>query len=332
MIYKQSTAPRRHLTIIVMLVLIGILVTQQVLAVCTYTVIGQGYTTTVNTCGQGGQSLFGVWVSDVIRWDDQLTNTAVKASYDHFACVTDSAVITRTSGLFVDDTSEPWIDYSFYRIQLARRTTTVPNTLFVVDEQTSYSCMRSHPSPIAISRDHTALDLSSPESGIDFDLAMSGTPQRIAWTKAKADVWLLISGTNVTNGAQLWGNLTKPQAPPIEEDETENGFRALRAVDSNGDMKINAADAIWPQLHLWRDGNHDGISQPEEVKTMAEVGVSSIRLDYHDKIGKRDQYGSLYSQTVKVDMADGSTRWATDFYPAVSSKPDSIAEQVISPR
>jgi len=313
---------------ILAVVLLCLLIAAQAIATCTYTVIGQGSSNNANTCPNGTTNTYFVDVLDKIRWSDQLNDSLVEVHYNDFRCGIDDAVITRSSGTFIDDTSEPWIDWSYYKIELAYRSTNVPNAKFVVDEIMNMSCARQHPSPVVISRDQAAFDLTSPESGVTFDLALLGTPQRIAWTKAKADVWFLITGTNVINGAQLWGN-QNPQAPPIEEGETENGFRALRAVDSNGDMRIDAKDPIWQQLHLWRDSNHNGVSEPEEVKTMAQVGVLGIRLEYHDKLGKRDQYGSLYSQRVKVDMADGSTRWATDFYPASSFKPDSVTEQVI---
>lgn len=45
-----------------------------------------------------------------------------------------------------------------------------------------------------------------------------------------------------------------------------------------GDGVIDAQDEAYAQLRVWRDANQDGISQPGELKTLAESGVASIRL------------------------------------------------------
>jgi len=49
---------------------------------------------------------------------------------------------------------------------------------------------------------------------------------------------------------------------------------------------------IWASLLLWRDVNHDGISQKSELRTLAAAGVKSIDLHY---IASKytDQYGNV---------------------------------------
>lgn len=299
-----------------------------VLAVCTFTVLVQGSTTDANLCSSSNDTFY-VIAADTIRWSDQSKDSLVEAKYNAFRCGTDTAVITRSDGTFIESDSEPWIDYSYYKVELAYRSSNVPNAKFVVDEQYSLSCSRSHPSPVVINFDKSALQFTSPESGVEFDLSSIGIKQRLGWTQANSNVAFLIRGASVSDGRQLFGNLND-QAPPLTPDESENGYRALRVFDLNSDRQINAADPIWAELNLWFDRNHNGISEPEEVESLASRGILSISLDYNE-IGKKDQFGNQHRQRARVSLVDGSERWSTDVYPAQSTDPVSSTVEVIEP-
>lgn len=64
-----------------------------------------------------------------------------------------------------------------------------------------------------------------------------------------------------------------------------NGFEALAEYDlpslgGNGDGQLDSADAIWSFLLVWSDANHDGVSQPSELMTLDQAGISAIQLRY----------------------------------------------------
>lgn len=55
-----------------------------------------------------------------------------------------------------------------------------------------------------------------------------------------------------------------------------NGYEALAAEDGNGDKVIDANDAVYSQLRIWKDANQDGVSQAGELQTLADLGIARI--------------------------------------------------------
>jgi hypothetical protein len=50
----------------------------------------------------------------------------------------------------------------------------------------------------------------------------------------------------------------------------------LRDLDSNSDDQITKNDSLYSQLRIWRDANHDGQSESEELASLSSVGVKAI--------------------------------------------------------
>jgi hypothetical protein len=61
------------------------------------------------------------------------------------------------------------------------------------------------------------------------------------------------------------------------------------------------------------DANHNGVSEPSELKTLVAVGLSAIDLDYK-QAGRRDRNGNLFRYRAKVTDTRGEQlgRWAWD--------------------
>jgi hypothetical protein len=55
-----------------------------------------------------------------------------------------------------------------------------------------------------------------------------------------------------------------------------NGYQALQQHDANADGQINSQDAVYSQLRVWQDANQDGISQTAEMRSLEQLGISSI--------------------------------------------------------
>jgi hypothetical protein len=97
------------------------------------------------------------------------------------------------------------------------------------------------------------------------------------------------------------------------------------AQGGNGDGTISAADAVFSRLRLWIDANHDGVSQPGELVTLAAAGVVSIDLTYRTT-GRRDGHGNYYRYRGLVHLASGRTVPMWDVFLAVGSGTGSSQE------
>ena len=166
-----------------------------------------------------------------------------------------------------------------------------------------YGCVEC---PIIVDTGRNGYHLTSVEDGVLFDLNADGVPERTAWTRADSDDAFLAMDRNgngvIDNGSELFGNHTP--AYPGRDVTTINGFEALRFLQDNLDRKIDAADRAFGRLLLWRDSNHNGISEPEELTPLSDT-VAEIGTDYKEK--KRvDRFGNLFRQQGRLTWADGS--------------------------
>lgn len=136
-------------------------------------------------------------------------------------------------------------------------------------------------SPIVVDLAGDGFALTSAGDGVRFQLR-PGTVGQWAWTKAGSDdAWLALDvdgDGSITTGAELFGNETE-QDGSVGRD----GFKALARYDlsaqgGDGDGQITPADTIWPRLRLWRDADHDGLSQPAELLTLDSVGIHALGL------------------------------------------------------
>jgi hypothetical protein len=148
-------------------------------------------------------------------------------------------------------------------------------------------------SPIVINVKPGPYRLSGADDPVDFDIDADGTANRITWTARNSTVAFLAMDRNdnrtIDDGSELFGTATRLRSGL----RAANGFEALNELDGDGDGVVGALDASWPALLLWTDANHDGISQPHEVRNIAVSEVRAIEARYH-WTGRRDAAGNFF--------------------------------------
>jgi len=186
-----------------------------------------------------------------------------------------------------------------------------------------------------IDTDDKGFDLTDKANGVVFDIYANGHPVQVSWTgMGSRNAWLALDRNGngrIDSAAELFGDHT-PQ-PPTDH---PNGFLALAVFDKpenggNGDGIIDKRDAVFSQLLLWIDENHDGISQPNELHHLPELGVYSLALKYTES-RRTDRYGNMfrYKAAVNPDPQDGHSedgRWTYDVFLLVGATPSGVRRQ-----
>lgn len=133
-------------------------------------------------------------------------------------------------------------------------------------------------------------------NGVLFDVDHSGQQTRTGWVSPEDG--LLVRDTNrdgvINDISETFSEYTYGQAGQPGQAGTRpynSGWAALAKHDDNHDNVIDSKDAIWQDLKVWVDANHDGQSwvdsnhndrldagEQSELKSLDELGISQIQL------------------------------------------------------
>ena len=124
--------------------------------------------------------------------------------------------------------------------------------------------------------------------------------------------WIGTAMDSIDDGSELFGNHT-PARPDLPDVTTPNGFEALKFVETPAygaepcaTKSSTARDAVFSRLVLWRDVNHNGISEPDELQPVASVGPQGHQHRVQEQPPRR-RYGNEFRQRSRVLWRTAST-------------------------
>ncbi len=175
--------------------------------------------------------------------------------------------------------------------------------------------------PLILDLDGDGIEITPLSSGVMFDTNGDTIKTATAW--AGADDGILVWDRNgngiIDSGAEIFGD----EMLLSNGRKAGNGFDALAQLNSHPDFNFDAQDDFYSEVRVWRDLNQDGISQANELQTLAASGIASIKLN-------SSVSGTVYGDSVMVlestfTRTDGSSGQAGSF---LFAQNDTIREYV----
>ena len=103
---------------------------------------------------------------------------------------------------------------------------------------------------------------------------LEGRQSSVFWPEPEAHGYFLALDVNnngqFDDGTELFG----------ADRQFSNGFEKLRPYDVDGNGKIDARDPIFHRLRLWKDSTGKGQTLDRDVRTLQQMGVTEINLNY----------------------------------------------------
>ena len=127
--------------------------------------------------------------------------------------------------------------------------------------------------PVVFDLDSDGIELVSNDvSTIYFDMDLDGIRDRTGWAAAD-DGFLALD----RNGNGAIDNINEISFV----DDAAGAFsdlEGLRAFDTNANGFLDAGDAQFAEFTVWQDVNQDGVSQADELQSLAERGIVQLNL------------------------------------------------------
>ena len=255
----------------------------------------------------------GGWVASVDGTDpdgDQLTYTIVNVNdgpgfYEDFNLSDQNGWYMSGNNVYttfanIQHTGEPDVTFLTVNVSDGQETITVTRIIYW---QAPFFL-----GPIVLDLDDDGVEMVSiGTSTVMFDVDGDGILENTGWVGA--DDGLLVLDRN--------GNGVIDDGSEISFVQDTLGattdLEGLVAFDSNNDGVFDANDDQFADFQVWQDVNQDGISQASELKSLSEMGITSIDLtpvsSGEQPSAPRD---NIIVNTTSISWTDGSTSTAGD--------------------
>nr|WP_267876192.1 hypothetical protein [Duganella rivi] len=164
--------------------------------------------------------------------------------------------------------------------------------------------------PIVLDLNDNGIDTLAASAGVQFDLRADGKPVNTGWVGGGDGLLAMDRNGNgvIDDGSELFGSSTVL----ANGHKAGNGYQALQDIDSNHDGVIDSRDASFDKLKVWIDGNADGVSQADELKTLAQLHIQQLQLKV--AAGGQNKDGNIVGLTSSYTTTDGATHQAADVW------------------
>ena len=175
-----------------------------------------------------------------------------------------------------------------------------------ISSDTAYSFC--YTSPIVLDLNGDGVQTVDIAHGVQFDMAGDGMKESIGWVDSHDA--LLVRDINhdgqINDGTELFGS----ESVLKNGEKAGDGWSALADVDSNGDGKIDAADAVFAEIKVWVDANSDGVAETGELRSLSDAGIQHI--DVAHATSNTTQNNNVLFGTGQFTFTDGTTAAMTD--------------------
>ncbi|MFM0665807.1 hypothetical protein PQQ66_35515, partial [Paraburkholderia sediminicola] len=131
------------------------------------------------------------------------------------------------------------------------------------------------------------------QSNAYFDLYDTGYAVHTGWVGPQTGILVENDGSGtIDNITDLFGS------------SSTDGFSALEALDVNHDGVINASDPGFASLEIWTDTNGNGVVDPGELQTLAQLNITSIDLTTTNV--NQNNGGNVIKEVATYTRSDGS--------------------------
>ncbi|MBK8869465.1 MAG: hypothetical protein IPN19_00055 [Elusimicrobia bacterium] len=143
--------------------------------------------------------------------------------------------------------------------------------------------------------------ISFADSKVLFDVDADGFKEATAWASPQDGILVLDKNAN----GQI-DDITETISEYFT-DGVKDGLEALKTLDTNSDNIFDAHDEKYNDLRVWVDADSDGVTDPGELKTLAELNIKSIDLNRQEADRERLAGSAVLSRST-MEMTDDTTR------------------------
>ncbi|RJF95180.1 beta strand repeat-containing protein [Noviherbaspirillum saxi] len=209
------------------------------------------------------------------------------------------------------DLSRPFWDSLFDSLGLNPVQSKIKQNTLISELQVAFEKAETTTSPLILDLDGDGVETISRTADIHFDHDGNQFAENTGWV-GKDDgllVWDRNGNGKIDSGQELFGSETLL----ANGSKAANGFAALSELDGNNDGKVDANDAAYAQLRIWKDGDSNAVVSDGELITLGAGGIQSMETAYTTQ-AEMDAQGNQHLQVSQYIRTDGSARKVTDVW------------------